>query len=318
MIKEIISSYKHELAEQFGPFLGISMTNIVPFLLGLTRNPLVAWMKEESKRIAQEHDVDWRDVFLAQYIYDIIQLYGDEEPSACTTGSIRIGGKTYFIRFMDWAFPEGIGQATVTDSIGNFKSVGFPGFLGVITAVGQGWAVALNQSPGRNFDLFGVPACIFCRRFCEEMDARVSERSSLVRLVPSIMRKLRREGLKPMSNFMLHIVMKNHHGRLEVIAKRKYTFTVTSTVEPLATANHFEVATDLNPPLEWEENGIDWIADTKDRQDKMLSLLNRLHRYKRKSFSQIIEHIGKPIRNEHTANITMTELTSRSITTVIP
>ena len=90
-------------------------------------------------------------------------------------------------RNLDWHRPKSLGaySALVRFWKGNrylYESVGFPGFVGVLSAQREGaWAVTLNQSPcvQSRVDLSQMPACMHLRAACD----RASSYGSLVRQI---------------------------------------------------------------------------------------------------------------------------------------
>jgi hypothetical protein len=69
----------------------------------------------------------------------------------CTTCARDVGGVPWLLRMLDWPFP-GLGRhvemARMAGPAGEFVSVTWPGFVGVLTAMAPGrFAAALNQAP---------------------------------------------------------------------------------------------------------------------------------------------------------------------------
>lgn len=260
----------------------------------------------ECKALGKEMGRSWFSVFLMQCVYDILQRQVDLVASACTVGSAG----PYFIRYMDWGVPEGIGKyaekTVLTAADGSkFTSIGFAGFLGCITAYGDKWALAMNQSPVAGGDISGVPACYYTRMFAEQLAPLVEANTHLDVAIEHILDVFEVENIHPMSSINLIVRDAHHHAVIEFLpGKRQPVVEVHSITKAIAVANHMYSIdnADLNPEQEEADAlGDVWGNDTYERQEEMLALVKRLVRRKAVNLDKLIEEIDDPIKNDLTA-----------------
>lgn len=322
MLKKLVSLCKKEAAKSMPfPLLAGVTFGLVAKILQLNPNYIIRSLKTECKKLAKEHGLPWTDIFLAQYSYDLMQIFGDGKPTACTTGNYTKAGtdKVVFLRYLDWSFPKGIGKFTEINSPNGFYEAGFPGFLGVVTAVGNGWAMGLNQMPSSAYDFGGVPACIFAREFCKLFDAMFEAKLGKTpkQIAHAVHRTLAKNDVRPMTSMMMHFASTRGHAVLEFVP-HKDTVVIEFDVDcSVTTANHFisDDNANLNGPREWVgADLVEWFDDTYDRSRFALRHLVEASR-KGWSLRDIVNRSKKPILNEYTANITAAELSSSQIVT---
>ena len=261
-------------------------------------------MKQECQEIGKALGVSWQTVFSYQCVYDFTQR-GPGIASACTVGSVG----PYFIRFMDWAVPEGIGKLAEktkmkADDGSPFISIGFSGFIGTVTAFGEGWAVAMNQSPVTGTNGSGVPSCYYTRVFANRFAVRVGRGEQLKKAVTTILEEFEEENIRPMSSCILIVRNATHHGFVEFIPGQSPVSVVSPVATPLAVSNHLNAKQHLefNPDDEWEdEDGDVWDNDTYDRQCEMKAVLRKLSKQCTVDLEKVFSNIEEPILNDLTA-----------------
>jgi len=234
--------------------------------------------------------------------YDICQLMF--YPTACSTGVFHDSdGRPVMVRFMDWCFPEDIARYTIVvhyHSGGElaYSSLGFAGFLGVVTAVGPAWAVALNQAPSAHVkkSFTGHPACYAMRMACDESGTFSELRGNIL-------------AAKPFTPFM-SLLCGTEHG--EVARIEKPDQGTATCVRPtkrsphLALANHYVHRNhrSLNSETEWEdEGGQEWFSDTHERFCEVHRLAQEAEGFTR--FPGLGRFEEDPVRNDCTVHLAL-------------
>jgi hypothetical protein len=131
---------------------------------------------DECKGLGKATGIPAQLLAVSNCAYDLSQFLPGYYPTACSTGVFHdADGRPVMLRFMDWFIPEDIARYTTVVHFHSggelvYSSLGFAGFLGVVTAVGPAWAVALNQAPSAHVrkSFSGHPACYAMRMACDE------------------------------------------------------------------------------------------------------------------------------------------------------
>jgi len=168
------------------------------------------------------------------------------------------------IRYMDWGVPEDIGRYTVQvdfvrDGIHAYSSLGFAGFLGVITAMSPAWALAFNQAPAAKVSksLVGSPATYAARQACDASETF----SDLKKQISTI------KAFTPFLALMCGND-KDEVVRIERPMQGRATFDKPSLGRPLPLTNHYIHRSNrkLNSDMEGtDEDGQLWLSDTTER-----------------------------------------------------
>ena len=197
--------------------------------------------------------------------YDFSQLIPGFYPTACSAAVFHDGGdRPVMLRYMDWAIPEDIAKYTIlvhfeSGSLPAYSALGFAGFLGVVTAMSSGWAVALNQAPSARVQksLFGSPACYAMRLACDNSGTFREMRDNIVAA----------SAFTP----FLSLLCGSERGevtRIEKPFQGKATCTRPTAKTPAALSNHYlhRDHRKLNSETEWiDEDGQEWMSDTEER-----------------------------------------------------
>lgn len=181
LVNQLTDSLLATLREGLPRYLQPLLTkkNALTSWLGyLPARVLCSQLLEEAEGLSRATGVSAPLLALANCAYDAAQLADDSEPSACSAAVYQGKcGYPVMIRYMDWAFPEDIGRYTVQvdyvrDGVPVYSSLGFAGFLGVITAMAPGWALAFNQAPAANvkMTILGSPATYASRQACDRSE----------------------------------------------------------------------------------------------------------------------------------------------------
>jgi len=232
---------------------------------------------QECRGVARATGVPAELIALSNCIYDFTQLVRPDGPTACSCAAFGDrAGQPVILRFMDWFLPENIGNYSVItrfyrDGEMAYASVGFAGFLGVVTAAGPNWAVALNQAPcswqqiSKLALLRGLPACYAMRVACDYSDSFEEMKENIL-------------GSVPMTPF-LSLLCGSGPGevaRIEKVNTVTATCTKLSKKQPLmALSNHYihRAHRQLNSVTEWEdEDGQAWMNDTHERMESVFEM----------------------------------------------
>lgn len=331
MTKKLIQKIDDEICGLFSlwkiaPIQKISTWAVAKFLRAkCSSKEAINNLVQSSKKVAKEIGMPWQKVFLSQYIYDFSQAANGLFPSACTVGVTKTkDNKTAFIRCMDWQVPDGIGSFTqATDTTDGQKVTGFPGFLGTVTAIGNGLAFAMNQAPSNGIYINGIPTCYFAEllrqkiadlandsglRFACEMWAGMIEGSM---------------EFRPMSPCLFLFADEKEYCVMEIVPDlfpggkdRAVALKFGKVKDGVALSNHYitEEHSGRNPKVfEWQdERGKIWSNDTLERAESMKKLLKLAKAKTSRGLQTITKVMGEPVINQLTANLTVgtTDLSS--------
>jgi hypothetical protein len=265
-------------------------------------------LRDECQVVQGATGLPWEKIFCLQYIYDFLQSGAGVSglsaitPGACTVGVVKRSNDTFFIRAMDWSVPDGISDFTEVQKKQDGQSVvGFPGFLGSVTAFGNNFLFAMNQSPSRSFFDGGLPTCYFAEQFRRLVSSMVANGKSLRQGVKTVVNLMDiHDGFAPMSSCMLFIADAEVALVIE-IDKGKPTLMERKLEvgKPVCLSNHFLSTTNRKKNVtSGDEDELDWIDDSQERYDDMKKVLSQFER-----FTPAI--VPDSVNNDTTANLTM-------------
>jgi hypothetical protein len=257
----------------FRPLLKSSRSSLIP-------NPLCRLiskeMTEEAIGLSEATGVPVSHLVLSNCTYDFSQLC-----SAAVYHDPK--NRPVMIRYMDWDLPEDIAKYTVQidyvrSGVPAFSSLGFAGFLGVVTAFSSKWALAMNQAPSEHLRishplkkaslLSAAPTTYAMRQLCD----RAKSFSQL------------RDGLRNVQTMtpFLALACGSKSGqavRIERPSREEASISTMRGGAPLSLTNHYinRKHRHLNDEGEWEnEDGEIWSSDfSKDRFCKVEELADR-------------------------------------------
>lgn len=270
-----------------------------------TPNPLCLLiskeMTEEAIGLSEATGIPVTQLVLSNCTYDFTQLcsaavYQDPQ------------GRPVMIRNMDWDLPEDIAKYTVQvdyvrSGVPAYSSLGFAGFLGVVTAFSTNWALAMNQAPSDHLRalhpikkagvLSATPTTYAMRQICD----RATSFSDLNRGLMKV---------KSMTPFMALScgMMRGEGARIERPDCGRATRTNMEEADPLTLTNHYLHAQhqDLNGSHEWvDDEGHVWASDSsRSRLCKMGELAQEFS--KKASLPPLSKLRTKPIFWEATVH----------------
>jgi hypothetical protein len=270
-----------------------------------TPNPLCLLiskeMTEEAIGLSEATGIPVTQLVLSNCTYDFTQLcsaavYQDPQ------------GRPVMIRNMDWDLPEDIAKYTVQvdyvrSGIPAYSSLGFAGFLGVVTALSPAWALAMNQAPSDHLRalhpikkagvLSATPTTYAMRQICD----RATSFSDLNRGLMKV---------KSMTPFLALTcgMMPGEGARIERPDCGRATRTNMEEADPLTLTNHYLHAQhqDLNGSHEWvDDEGHVWASDSsRSRLCKMGELAQEFS--KKASLPPLSKLRTKPIFWEATVH----------------
>ena len=258
---ELCSEY---LPAQLRPLLS-KKSSALSFLAHLPCQALLGNLMEEAKGLSKGTGISAPLLALANCTYDATQYLDGSTPTACSAAVYHDPSNTpTMIRYMDWGVPEDIGRYTVQvdfvrDGIHAYSSLGFAGFLGVITAMSPAWALAFNQAPAAKVSksLVGSPATYAARQACDASETF----SELKRQISTI------KAFTPFLALMCGND-KDEVVRIERPMHGRATFDKPSPGKPLPLTNHYIHRSNrkLNSDMEGtDEDGQIWLSDTTER-----------------------------------------------------
>jgi hypothetical protein len=226
---------------------------------------LLGPLMDECRGLSKATGIPAPLLAISNCAYDFCQLLPGFYPTACSAAVFHdASDRPVMLRYMDWAIPEDIAKYTVLvhfESGGHpaYSALGFAGFLGVVTAVGPAWAVALNQAPSARVrkSLFGSPACYSMRLACDESGTFREMRANIL-------------SSRTFTPF-LSLLCGTEQGEATRIEKPFHgsaTSTRPSAKTPAALSNHYlhRDHRKLNSETEWtDEDGEEWMSDTEER-----------------------------------------------------
>jgi len=234
-------------------------------------------MTEEAMGLSKATGVPVSHLVLSNCTYDFTQL---------CSAAVYLDPKhrPVMIRYMDWDLPKEIAKYTVqVDYVRNgvpvYSSLGFAGFLGVVTAFSNKWALAMNQAPSEHLRvshplkkaslLSATPTTYAMRQLCD----RATSFSQL------------RDGLRNVQTMTPFLALlcgskAGQAARIERPSRENATISTMHGGSPLPLTNHYinRKHAHLNDEGEWEnEDGEIWSSDfSKDRFCKVDELAHRL------------------------------------------
>ena len=232
-------------------------------------------MTEEAIGLSKATGVPVSHLVLSNCTYDFTQL--------CSAAVYHDPKKRpVMIRYMDWDLPEDIAKYTlqvdyVRSGVPAYSSLGFAGFLGVVTAFSPKWALAMNQAPSENLRnsnplkkaslLSATPTTYAMRQLCDRA-------TSFTQL---------KEGLRKVQSMtpFLALVCGSKSGqaaRIERPSREAASVSGTLKKRVISLTNHYlnKNHLHLNDEGEWaNEDGEIWSSDfSKDRLCKVEELAN--------------------------------------------
>jgi hypothetical protein len=232
-------------------------------------------MTDEAIGLSKATGVPVSHIVLSNCTYDFTQL---------CSAAVYLDSKKrpVMIRYMDWDLPEDIAKYTVQvdyvrEGVPAYSSVGFAGFLGVVTAFSTKWALAMNQAPSEHLRishpikktslLSATPTTYAMRQLCDGATSYTSLKQGLKKV----------DSMTP----FLALVCGSKSGqvaRIERPSREAAAVTVIRNGEVLSLTNHYLNKNHLylNDEGEWEsEDGEIWSSDSsKDRLCKVEELAN--------------------------------------------
>jgi hypothetical protein len=230
-------------------------------------------MTEEAIGLSKGTGVPVSHLVLSNCTYDFTQL--------CSAAVYHDPKKRpVMIRYMDWDLPEDIAKYTVQvdyvrSGIPAYSSLGFAGFLGVVTAFSTNWALAMNQAPSEHLRtshplkkaslLSATPTTYAMRQLCD----RATSYTAL------------KQGLKEVDSMtpFLSLICGSKSGQVARIEKPSREAASVCGIrygDVLSLTNHYlnKNHLHLNDEGEWEsEDGEIWSSDfSKDRLCKVEEL----------------------------------------------
>ena len=219
-------------------------------------------LTEESIGLSAATGVPVTQLVLSNCTYDFTQLcsaavYQDPQ------------GRPVMIRNMDWDLPAGIGRYTIVvnyvrSGVPVYSSLGFAGFLGVVTAFSPGWALAMNQAPSDHVRalhpvkkaglLTAAPTTFAMRQVCDRALSFGDLNHCLMKV-------------RTMTPFLALTcgAGEGEGARVERPDRGRATCTEMKDSGPLVLTNQFLHARhlDLNGPHEWiDDDGNVWPSDS--------------------------------------------------------
>ena len=266
---------------------------------------------KDCQAYAAEHDMNASTVFAAQYMYDLAQHSLSQAPKACTVGR----HKEHFVRYLDWAIPEGIGAYTQVEDrkVGRqgYQAIGFPGFFGLVTAVGD-VCFAFNQMPSEQIDKRGLPATYWARLFYERVVKNWrGGRVPLTSAVQKTIVQMEAENAFPMSSGCVLLADKANNVRVSIHPGTEPEVTTTTADKWVAQANRYR------DPLHKDYNNLmdeacEWFS--VEREDQMGYCLREISKAKTPAkATELALGMDEPVCNEATANVTYYNFATKDV-----
>lgn len=233
-------------------------------------------LTEEAIGLSKATGVPVSHLVLSNCTYDFTQL---------CSAAVYLDPKKrpVMIRYMDWDLPEDIAKYTVQvdyirSGVPAYSSLGFAGFLGVVTAFSTKWALAMNQAPSEHLRashpikkaslLSATPTTYAMRQLCDQATSFSHLRNGL-------------RKVQTMTPF-LALLCGSKSGqviRIERPSREEASISTMHGGAPLSLTNHYinRKHRHLNDEGEWEnEEGEIWSSDfSKDRFCKVEELAHR-------------------------------------------
>jgi len=156
-IQSILSDVEEEIEETLAPHLPSPLITAVHAMAsggGWLLRQMVGMFGEDYTQelacIARHAEVPVGKLMLGNLIYDftsLSEMYG----CGCSSVSFEVEKSPVLVRNMDWVVPRSTGRHTRIFRFHRgrsaYTSVGVAGMVGVISAMGDSWAVTVNQAP---------------------------------------------------------------------------------------------------------------------------------------------------------------------------
>lgn len=260
---------------------------------------------KELAGFAKAFDLPYWRLLSANLVYDILLAAEERPPSACSSFSCPgKNGNMLLGRNLDWAWPEGLGVHTTVTRFWrgkhSYTSIGFPGYLGVLTAFRKGhWSVNLNQAPRgeRRFNLYGKPVGQYIRSVCDHSFTYQS-------LVKNL------QEYQTFQPYYAHVVGTEQKQQVVINGfGESYSIRKPSPYEDfLVQTNHYpeEEFSSLNRE-KWEQAGEEWVSDSMPRFN---TLSRRLRRGRPGSSRDCLSFLKAPVASVNTCQSISINLTT--------
>ena len=266
---------------------------------------------KDCQAYAKEHGMSPHTVFAAQYFYDLAQLSLSQAPKACTVGSY----KGHFVRYLDWAIPEGMGAYTQVEDrtavARKYQAIGFPGFFGLVTAVGD-VCFAFNQMPSEHIDKRGLPANYWAKLFYERVIRKCrGGQTALPTAVTRVLADMGGEQANPMSSGCIVLADKDCTVRVSIHPGTEPEVVMALGDGMLVQANRFR------DPLHKDYNDLmdidcEWFSS--EREDEMAYCIRRIAAAKTPAkAAELALGIDEPVCHEATANVTYYNFATKDV-----
>jgi hypothetical protein len=266
---------------------------------------------EDCQAYAKEHGMSPHTVFAAQYFYDLAQLSLSQAPMACTVGSY----KGHFVRYLDWAIPEGMGAYTQVEDhtavFRKYQAIGFPGFFGLVTAVGD-VCFAFNQMPSERIDKRGLPTNFWAKLFYERVirNHRGGE-APLLAAVNRVLTYMRGDKSFPMSSGCIVMSDGNYHIRVSFHPGTDTEMEFSAVEKVLVQANRYlgKHHKDYNDLM---DEDCDYFSAEREKQMKYC--IRRIAAAKTAAkAAELALGMDEPVCNEGTANVTYYNFATKDV-----
>jgi hypothetical protein len=277
-IQSLLADVEADVEQQLEPYLPSVITSAIHTLAsgsGWLLRQIVNQFGEEYTQelacLARHADVPVGKLMLGNLIYDftsLAEIYG----CGCSSLSFDVDGSPVLVRNMDWVVPRSTGRHTKLirfhKNRASYTAVGVAGMVGVISAMGENWAVTVNQAPvvhNRN-SLFGwlsAPSLLFKWPVLQRVRAVCDRLPSYNRLVLGL------RSYDTIVPFFAHVVGSNAHEHT-VVTHVGETSTIRTKRSGLAQTNHYISGkyTEYNPENDDES---EWL--TYSRYDALQDVL---------------------------------------------
>jgi len=266
---------------------------------------------KDCQAYAKENGMSPHTVFAAQYIYDLAQLSLSQAPTACTVGSY----KGHFVRYLDWAIPEGIGAYTQVEDhkVGTtgYQAIGFPGFFGLVTAVGD-VCFAFNQMPSERIDKRGLPANFWANLFYERVIRNHrGGRTTLLRAANKALAEMEGEQSFPMSSGCIVMCDATGNVRVSIHPGTEPEVTTATADKVFVQANRYLDPLHETYNLLMDEDCL-WFS--AEREDEMAYSIRRIAAAKTPAkATELALGVDEPVCNEATANVTYYSFATKDV-----
>lgn len=305
MVHELTDSYLAEIRDYVPEKLHFLLTKEPTVLTTMAHFPALLRFGDiykEAEGLSEATGVPAPLLALANCAYDFSQFVEKSTPEACTSAVYEgESGCPVMVRYMDWFTPKNIGRYTIQvnferSGVPVYSSLGFAGFLGVVTAVSSEWALSFNQAPAEKVKktiFTGCPATYAARLVCDKA-------TTFKELEKGLMET------KPCTPFLSLICGKKSGQirRLERPEADRGTRTSVGKERRLGLANHYlhRQHKKWNGLTEWvDSSGKKWYTDTEDRLACVEALAEVFQ--KRAALPSFAAMKVEPVFNENTVHL---------------